>query len=250
MAREATVTVAYVPFKTFETALDTLRQGIPDPVDKSVFRNQSFSTQNMLLSSLKALGAIDDDGHPQAILPRLVDPSSRKGALKELMEDKYRSVLDLGLAATDKQVEDKLRERGVGGETLNKAKAFFLRATAAAGIPLSPHIKGARMASNGDGESGSAPRQPGAKRRRRTQKPGANPPAPPGAPTPQGTVAATWMLSNGGTATLYVTGDPFSLPKKESDDLFSLADKMKSSKADSPTDPTAQRQPSGEATAE
>lgn len=250
MARETTVTIAYVPFKTLETALDTLRQGIPDPVDKSVFQNQSFSTQNMLISSFKALGALDDGGHPQPILKRLVDPATRKAALKEVIEDKYRSILDLGLAATEKQVEDKLRERGVGGETLNKAKAFFLRAAAAAGIPLSPHIRGARVTATETDGDGTAQTKPsgGSRRRKRAPKAPTNNGTPlPGAPSPTGVVAATWRLSNGGTATLYVTGDPFSLSREERDELFSLADKMKSNKNDGPA---VEEEPSDDGAAE
>jgi len=219
MAREATVKIPYVPFKTFQTALDTLRQVTPDPLEKSAFGSQSGTTQSWLISAFKALGLIDDAGHPQPILKRLVDPNTRKSGLREVIEDKYRAALD---AQTDKQLEDALRGYGVGGDTLTKAKAFLFQATAYLGIPLSPLIRGAKLTSNGENGSSTAVRTPRKRGRRRKDEERA-----PGVQAPGGSAAATWRLPNGGTATLIVTGDPFSLPKETRDDLFALTDKIR-----------------------
>ncbi|HZO93062.1 MAG TPA: DUF5343 domain-containing protein [Candidatus Baltobacteraceae bacterium] len=228
MAREATIGIAYVPFKTFTTALDTLRQGVPDPLDKSVFQNQSFSTQNMLISSLKALGTIDEQGHPQPILARLVNPETRKEALREVIEDKYHAVLALGQTATENQVDTKFREYGVGGETLNKAKAFFFQAAGVVGIPLSPHLRAARIVANGDGEGAPKPTTP---RRRRSNKGGKPREEAAGVvatttTAPRGSTK-TVQLSSGGEVTLAVTIDPMELSDADQEWVFGLIKQLR-----------------------
>lgn len=211
MAREGPVEIAYVPFKTFLTALDTLRQGVPDPVDKSVFRNQSFSTQSMLISSLKALGALDDGGHPQPILAKLIAADSRKAALREVLESKYRAVIDLGNAASDKQFDDTFAAYGVGGDTRKKAKSFFLQAAGMVGLPLSPHIAGARTIVNAEGEPASAPVRANGPRRRRNR----------GETTPRRCCRRsacrgyTWKLENDPTLKRRGRGDPHRLHRPD-----------------------------------
>lgn len=164
MPREASIGVAYVPFKTFITALDTLNQGLPDVLDRSVFKNQSGSTQAMLMSTFRALGGIDDEGNTQPILRRLVNPNERKAALKEIVEENYRDVLSLGTNATQKQFDDAFYAYGVSGETHKKAKSFFLQVAEMLGIPLSPHIAQSKASSSGT--RSAAPRKPRKNRKR------------------------------------------------------------------------------------
>jgi len=141
MAKEESVPVAYVSYGTFHTALDTLKQGIPPRIDRTVFRGQSGGTQGQLMAAFRALGLIDADNLPQPILTRLVNAETRKPAFREVLEAKYRDLIQLGLSnATDRQLNEKFEEYGVNGATLRKAKAFFLKAASDVGISLSPHI--------------------------------------------------------------------------------------------------------------
>jgi hypothetical protein len=151
MAQESKIQIAYVPFKTFETALDTLNQALPDQIDKSVFRNQSGSTQSMLISALQSLDCMDEQGKKKPVLARLVNPATRKDALREVITDKYKSIIAMAANATSKQFDDAFAEYGVAGDTKKKAKAFFLKAAQVLQIPLSPHIAlvSSTAASNG-----------------------------------------------------------------------------------------------------
>ncbi len=175
MANETPRAVAYVPFKTFITSLDTLRQGVPDPIDRSVFRSQSGSTQGMLLGTYKALGLINEGQHPEPILHRLVDPDQRKAAMREVFDKNYAEVMALGPAATQKQFDDLLGAYGITGDTKKKAKSFFVQAAEMAGVKISPYIA---PRGSGNGESGSSGTPRPTRTRRRTGGAGKPPPNP------------------------------------------------------------------------
>lgn len=169
MARDVSAEVAYAPYSTFITALDTLNQhGLPDRIDRSIFSTQSGATQAVLMASLKALGAINESNDTQPILRRLVDQNQRKAALKEIVDNKYKAVLDLGPSATQKQFDDVFFAYGVKGATHRKAEAFFLKVADVVGIKLSPYISGAARSSSGSGESTrpKVTRRKGARRKR------------------------------------------------------------------------------------
>lgn len=230
MAREATVEIPYVSFKTFLTALDTLRQGVPDPLDRSVFRNQSGSAQAMLLAAFRGLGAIDEDGHPQPILARLVNPDERKVALREAMDETYPEALALDPAASQKQFDDCFYAYGVKGETHKKAKSFFLQAAHMVGIQLSPHIAGPRAASGDDG----APSANGVVvKRRRVRKrirDGGGDGGDGGtdfSAAPKGSSKTIQLRSGAGVVTLTVSIDPMELEDDERTFVFHLIDKLK-----------------------
>ncbi len=242
MAREAEVKIAYVPFKTFLTALDTLRQGIPDPLDRSVFRGQSGSTQSMLISSLKALGCVDDADHPQPVLARLVDGGQRKSALEEVLRDKYQGVLGLGLTATQQQFDNAFREYGVSGDTHKKAKSFFLQAAHMVGLKLSPYVGGARVAG---GENTSPPRAP--RRRKRTSGP-ASPGSPDQGSRPSvgiaagGSTKSVALKGGAGTVTLTVSINPYELDDADQNFVFGLIKSLKEyEKANTPAPPAKER---------
>lgn len=204
MPRVAAVGVAYVPFKTFLRALDTLRQGVPKRVDASVFRDQSFSTQAMIVSSLRAIDAIDVEGRPRPLLRRLVNPPRREAALKDVLEKKYKGALELGPAASEKQLDECFARYGVNGDTRKKAKSFFLQAAAMVGIRPSPHIRGA------------APR----KRRGASPKPDVGRIA-------NGSSKTVRLATGGGEVTLTVSIDPMELGGPDRAFVFELIDRLK-----------------------
>lgn len=204
MPRVATVEIAYVPFKTFLRALDTLRHGIPKRIDTSVFQGHSFSTQAMIVSSLRAIDAIDVEGRPRPLLRRLIDPPRRDAALKEVLEKKYKAALELGPAASEKQFDECFARYGVSGDTRKKAKSFFLQAAAMVGIRPSPHIRG------------TAPR----KRREASLKPDV------GRITSGGSKTVR-LATGGGEVTLTVSIDPMELGAPDRAFVFELIDRLK-----------------------
>lgn len=186
MAREASAEVAYAPWSTFNTALDTLRaHGLPEYLDRSVFHTQSGGTQAVLMATFKAIGALDENNKVQPLMHRLVDPAQRKAALREIADSRYSEVLGLGPAATPQQFDQVFRDYGLSGATHRKAKAFFLKLAEELGIKLSSYIMRGTTSGNG------SPPIPTRKVRRIKRNlggsgSGENPPPPP--PPPSDTV--------------------------------------------------------------
>lgn len=191
-------TAIYVPYKTFNAALDTLKEGIPPKIDRTVFRGQSGGTQAQLMSAFKALGVINEAGEPvQPTLSRLVDSATRKATLKALLLDKYADIVALHAAnATERQLSEKLSEYNVSGATLSKAMGFFLRAADEVGIALSPHVTKKTKAGSDEG----APKRARRVRSKRPKPEETPPPTPPTAQT--GGSKHTVELANGATVTL------------------------------------------------
>jgi hypothetical protein len=169
----AAVDIPYVPFKTFLTALDTLSQGVPSPIDRSVFGNQSGSTQGMLLQSFRALKLVNEQNEPQPLLHRIVKSEERRAALHEALKATYPEVLALGAAATQKQFDDTF-SAVVGADTKKKAKSFFLQAAHMVGITLSPHISPAKAATAENGASPRPARKRVARKAKKVNEPSAN----------------------------------------------------------------------------
>ena len=211
-------TAAYVPFKTFQTALDTFREGIPPKIDASVWQSLSGGTRSQLLTAFKFLGLIDDEGVPSSDLQRLVDAEGdeRKEALKETLERSYESILPLARAnATATALSEAMNDLNVQGDTKDKAIRFYLQVSEFAGLPLSAHWKKPKA------------RGPSGPRRARSGK---RPPADPGqTPTPQGTegdAKSVNLPESGGVVTLNVSAPITRLRGEERAFVFDLIDKM------------------------
>lgn len=135
-------TSPYVAFKTFLSALDTLKHGIPNQIDRSVFPNMAGAAQSQLLHAFKFFGLINGDGKPTQELSKLVDdPDHRASHIKRILEKGYPNVFALGLqTASPNSVDAELRKFGLTGDTHDKAKSFFLQAAKFAGVTLSPYL--------------------------------------------------------------------------------------------------------------
>lgn len=161
----------YVTFKTFENFIDKLRAGvIPSRIDKS-FITLSGSNTSWLLSALKYLGLIEDDGTPTDALQRLVaaDGDEQRKLFKELCDERYDFILpeiDLSKATTG-QLESLFRNKGMAGSTVTKALAFFLSLAENGGYEVAPHIR----------RTGTSQRK-AAPRKRKTDTPPPPPPDP------------------------------------------------------------------------
>jgi len=134
----------YIAFKTFQTALDKLREGMPHQIDKSVFPTVAFGTVPQLISGLKFLGLIDDKGIPQPDLKSLaaLKEEDRRVPLRKLLEKRYADVIQLDLTkATPEQLDEAIRKYGVSGATHRKAVTFFLQAAKFAQLPMSKFLE-------------------------------------------------------------------------------------------------------------
>jgi len=141
------VSVPYVPFPTFCTALDYLKtHGIPAKIDASVFPTLSGGIVSHLLISLRLLGVIDEKGDPQPplqpILAQLVEDKTRKQTLAQILPKAYAALFSkIELAtASPAQLDNALRENNVRGATLRKAKAFLIKSAQFAGLGVSAHL--------------------------------------------------------------------------------------------------------------
>lgn len=155
----------YVPYRTFQTLLEFLQDGIPARIDRSIWGARfSGSSGTQLMTALKVLQLVDADGHPQPVLEELVfaEGERRRALLRGLLEDYYSPVFRLDLArATKNQFHEAFRSFGAREGVLTKCEAFFIRAATDAGVQLSQYIlagrhQGRRKQTSGRARSAAA----------------------------------------------------------------------------------------------
>jgi hypothetical protein len=117
----------------------------PTRIDKSYLDNHSGATQTAILSGLRWLGLIGEDGRLTDAFTRLVeaDDAQRKEAIGDLLRSRYGSIIELGTKnATQLELEQAFKEQfEAQGETRRKAVAFYLKAAQYAGVPVSRNWK-------------------------------------------------------------------------------------------------------------
>jgi len=139
----------YVPYRTFQTFLEfLLEEGIPDRIDRTVWGSRfSGGSGTQLMTTLKVLKLVDDDGRPAQDLDDLVhaEGDDRRSTMRHVLERFYVPVFELDLGrATKGQFHDAFRKFGTKEGVLTKCEAFFIRAAQAAGIELSKRIVAGR----------------------------------------------------------------------------------------------------------
>jgi hypothetical protein len=141
-AKDKKPIAAYVPFKTFLNALESLEHGVPHVIDRSVWPTFSGLYQSQTLAAFRFLGLIDEEGKPTADLLKLVgDKDNRKLQLRRVLEQSYASVVKRDLTKmTSASLDSAMEEYGGTGDTHRKAISFFLQAARYAELPLSPWI--------------------------------------------------------------------------------------------------------------
>jgi hypothetical protein len=170
----------YVAYATLTNFINSMKEtSVPDRIDKSVLRNMSGANQSYLLSAMRFLGLIKENGQPTQSLITLVkaSPDEAKGIWANLVQANYGFMFDGSInleSATEAQFQDKFRALDLNGDTLRKALSLFTLLAELAGIKLSPHLKGKR----GPSGSTNGPRRT-VTRRRSNDDP---PPPPPAAP--------------------------------------------------------------------
>lgn len=221
---------AYVPWATFKKAIEDLSQGLPNQIDRSVWKSQSWGTQSQLITAFKFLGLTDDKGKPSDMLTTLVDPDtdeeSRKLLLKAVFEERYRDLFALDLTkATPEQLDKAMANYKVTGETREKAIRFFLSGLLYLGIPVSKHLQPKTT-------NGGAPRRgrrPGKKAKAEA------PPPTPTTPVAAGGTAKSITLKRGETLTLSATADFFAMDPTDRKFVFDeLIERMEKYEQENP----------------
>jgi hypothetical protein len=220
-AADAGTAAAYLPFKTFLSAIESLEHGIPKKIDRTIWRTQAYVVQSQIIMAFRFLKLLDNGDNPTPALQELVDSrqEARKIVLDKLLVDAYRNIVDLDLTkTTPKMLDDAMEQYSVSGDTKKKAVRFFLQAAKYVDMPMHPLLQG-QIRNTGP-------------RKKRTPKPtfigemntAADPAYDPDA---RPTSSQTAPLSNGGRIVLQVFGDPFALPSEERTLMFELVDKLR-----------------------
>jgi hypothetical protein len=153
----------YVSWRTFETFLQSLKQGVPSRVDRTLMPSLSGSVSSQVQHALRFLGLVEQDGTCTDKLTALVD-ALKKGeesedyavALAGVLREAYGFLFANGGSAFDLEratqgaLVEKFRSTGASGETVPKVVNFFLNAAKAAKVPLSPHISTGRPLRTGE----------------------------------------------------------------------------------------------------
>jgi len=134
----------YAPYRSFRNYLDSLKQGIPSQIDRSVMRNMSGALQSQLSAALKYLGLVNALGQPTDRLSRVVNSEGpeRSMAFRDVAKAAYPFFFqgfDLR-TATPKMLSDKFSDMNASGGTVGKCMAFFLGLAKDGEIPLAPHL--------------------------------------------------------------------------------------------------------------
>ena len=134
----------YVPYRTFRNFIGQLREGIPARIDRSVWGPRySGSSGIQLMTALKVLNLVDEDGRPQPVLERLakVEGDERRRVLRSVLESHYPDLFNLDLSrATRSQFAEVFKTYSPREGVVRKCENFFVQAAQDAGVELSPYI--------------------------------------------------------------------------------------------------------------
>src|SRR4030042_3837851 len=97
--KEKLIIPPYVPFKTFQNFLDSLKVGIPSRIDRSVISSFSGTVQSQLTGALKYLNLISENGLPSETLSRLVNSegAERQKILRDILKKSYPFLFQDGI---------------------------------------------------------------------------------------------------------------------------------------------------------
>ncbi len=135
----------YVSYRTFRNFLESLKDGIPARIDRSIWgQRYSGSSGKQLMTALRVLALVDTEERPTAALEQLVmaEGDERRRVLRSVLQEHYAPVFALDLArATRAQFHEAFRSFGTKEGVLAKCEAFFIQAAQDAGVELSAFIR-------------------------------------------------------------------------------------------------------------
>ena len=218
---------AYLPFKTFLSSLDVLDHGIPNKLDRTIWKSQSGIVQGQIMMALRFFGLVTESDEPTPALYRLVgSPEKRREHIESLLRHAYRSIIDADLTKmTPKMLEKEMEQYNVSGDTRRKAIGFFLRAAKYADLSMHPLLIAQIRESSGQ-----------KRKRKPPTKSNGSVEGIATAPEDQSVRGSrrTLRLRGGGSVTLLIEADPFSLDTADREFLFELVDKIQGYRNDNP----------------
>jgi hypothetical protein len=129
--KDSKVWFPYITRAQFEKFLSRLETKIPDEIDRDYIR-AIIRTPSMIyrfLRGIEAMKLIDRDQRPTPRLGTLVDQSSRRSTITEILEDLYPELLAEYRSSGGPVDRDVVtffrRETGMGNDSANKMKMFF-----------------------------------------------------------------------------------------------------------------------------
>lgn len=209
---------AYVPFRTFLGAIESLEHGLPKRLDRTIWRSQSGVVQSQIMMALRFFSLVDDEDRPTVALQRLVDggQEKRQEQIASLLHHAYRDIIQHDLTKmTPKMLEDAMEQYNVSGDTKRKAVRFFLQAARFAELPMHPLLQGTIRA--------SSPRK---RRVKNGRESGGEETPPKPLPVSQGGSTKTVELKSGGKLTVSIDVDVFSMSAEDRQFVFGLIDKL------------------------
>jgi hypothetical protein len=224
--RDTPLPAPYLPFKTFLSSLDPFSQGIPPKIDRTLW-NQSGFVQGLIMNAYRFFHLVDVNNKPAPEFQHLVKSkdAERKGQIKKLLDIGYPEIMGHDLATmTPKMLDELIDSYNVNGETKKKATTFFLQAARFADIPLSNFLTEKIRSTSGT------------KRRRKAEGETEHRVAkiPPFNLSSGSSRSVT--LADGGTVTLTISVDVFSLGKEDREFVFGLIDHLQQYEADHSSD--------------
>lgn len=209
----------YLPLKTFFSALDSLKEGVPKKIDRGIWIRQSGANQAQIMIALRFFDLLDDSDTPT--LPLLeqfakADEAQRKKIFKPLIEKHYQSIIAHDLTKmTPKMLDEAMEGYGVNGDTRRKAITFFLQAAKYLELPLSPFLTEKTHVSPSRGKT------------KRAKAASGNEGSAPIIQTPACSGSTTSVtLKGGGTVTMSVTADVWKMPAEDRTFVLDLVDKI------------------------
>jgi hypothetical protein len=222
--RDTVLPAPYLPFKTFMSSLEPFSQGIPPKIDRTLW-NQSGFMQGLIMNAYRYFHLVDNQNRPTAEFQRLVKSKNeeRKIEVKKMIEIGYPEIMMHDTATmTPRMLDEQLDKYNVSGDTKKKAATFFLQAAKFAGIPLSSFLtekirntSGARRKRKSDGEPDNRER---------------------GTLVTASGSSREITLAGGGTITLTVSVNVFSLGKEDRDFVFGLIDQLQKYEEEHPSE--------------
>ena len=142
----------YVSFKTFQTFLEFLSEGMPNRIDRSVWLNKfSGSNGTQIMTAIKFFNLIDKDGAPNDDFKNLVsrDLDLQKKIFRKLLYKYYSPIFNLDLtSATKAQLRESFISFGTKECVIVNCESFFIQAAKYSNIMLSSHILARRHNTN------------------------------------------------------------------------------------------------------
>ena len=149
----------YVAYKTFRNFLEFLKDNFPSRIDRSVWGPRYSGTSGQqLMTALKVLNLIDENGIPKEILTHLVNSEgeNRRSILRRILMNTYEPIFKIDLTkATKSQFHEVFKTFDTKEGVIIKCEAFFIQACQDAGIELSSFILARRHTSSRKNNTGS-----------------------------------------------------------------------------------------------